>query len=258
MLVGALALAGCGGSAEGAATTTTTTAMVVPIPNDACLTCHADLPQKTATEDKLVFSHDLHLQQRITCVTCHATVGHAGTQMPSQATCDGCHGVPMPHPAGWPTAHGKTVDEKGNGVCAGCHNIYVQCEQCHGVQMPHPADWRATHGAVARPQLETCRQCHQKDFCLQCHPVEMPHPLDWTANHGEAVQQKGSVACTSCHTPDFCSSCHGMQMPHPADWGTSHQQMATKKPGECTLCHDEKDCAACHEIHKTHTQGGGA
>jgi hypothetical protein len=117
MLVGALAVAGCEGSAGGATTTTTTALMVVPLPNDACLACHTDLAQKTANEDKVVFSHDLHLRQRITCVTCHATVGHAGTQMPSQATCDGCHGMAMPHPTGWAKDHGKTVDQKGNRAC---------------------------------------------------------------------------------------------------------------------------------------------
>jgi hypothetical protein len=262
LMLTAVLLTGCGSApvAEGAGTTTTTAPpeVVVPIPNTACLTCHTDFAQKTAKEDKLVFSHDLHLQQRITCVTCHAAVGHEGTQLPSQSTCDACHGLPMPHPDIWDKTHGKTVDAQGTKTCAGCHNVYVWCEQCHGVQMPHPAGWQKTHGTVARPQLETCRTCHQPDFCLQCHPVQMPHPSNWTANHGADVQAKGSSVCQSCHKPDFCSSCHGMPMPHPADWGTTHQDMAKKKPGECVLCHDQKDCDACHQIHQTHTQGGGS
>ena len=66
-LLVALMLAGCGSSAQGAGTTTTTTTQtVVPIPNSACLRCHSNFVQSTAGENKLVFSHEMHLQQQIT------------------------------------------------------------------------------------------------------------------------------------------------------------------------------------------------
>lgn len=251
-----LFLAGCGGS-DGAATTTTTAGkVVIPISNDACLSCHSDFAAITKSENVKTFSHDLHLRQRITCSTCHQTVGHGGMPTPPQQVCDNCHGLPMPHPDTFGTTHGRQVVEKGAEVCARCHNVYLHCQECHGLQMPHPEQWTQKHGKIAYPQLQVCSRCHEKSFCLTCHPVEMPHPKKWTRAHGLAVVAKGSIVCTTCHAPDLCTSCHGMPMPHPSDWGTAHQVVAKQKPGECSLCHVKDDCDVCHQIHQTHGKGG--
>lgn len=255
LLVG-LSLAGCGGG-DGVATTSTTAGKaVIPIANDACLTCHTDFAATTKSEDRKTFSHDLHLRQRITCSTCHQTVGHGGMPKPPQQVCDECHGLSMPHPDAFGTTHGALVVEKGGDVCARCHNVYLHCQECHGLQMPHPEQWTQKHGKIAYPQMQVCARCHEKSYCLTCHPVEMPHPKEWTRTHGLAVVAKGSVVCTNCHAPDLCTSCHGMPMPHPADWGTAHPAVAKEKPGECSLCHVKDDCDVCHQIHQTHGKGG--
>jgi Cytochrome c3 len=254
-----LLLAGCGSAGdESAATTTTTAKAVIPIANDACLTCHTDFQTVTAGEDSKVFSHALHLAQKIECSTCHQVVGHDGQPVPPRQVCDDCHGIAMPHPSGFGTSHGALVKEEGGEVCARCHNVYLHCQECHGIQMPHPEQWTEKHGEIAYPQMQVCTRCHEKSFCLTCHPVEMPHPNDWTTGHGSVVVEKGSQVCVTCHEPELCTSCHGMPMPHPADWGTTHQTAAKEKPGECTLCHEQADCDACHEIHATHGTGGGS
>jgi Cytochrome c3 len=259
LMVIVLLLAGCGGGDGGGAATTSTTLgkTAIPISNDACLSCHVDFSTTTKGEDPQKFSHDLHLRQRISCSTCHQTVGHGGMPTPPRQVCDDCHGIAMPHPAGFGTAHGKLVVEKGGDVCARCHNVYLHCQECHGLQMPHPEQWTQKHGKIAYPQMQVCSRCHEKSYCLTCHPVEMPHPKDWTRTHGLDVVAKGSVVCVNCHQPKLCTSCHGMPMPHPADWGTAHPAVAKDKPGECSLCHVKKDCDVCHQIHQTHGKGGG-
>lgn len=255
-----LLVSGCGGGPEDAtaATTTTTTELVVPLRNSTCLSCHKDFEQVTAREDQRKFSHALHLQQRLDCVTCHSAVGHAGAVLPPQSLCNNCHGLTMPHPAGYQKSHGKIVLKQGDALCARCHNVYLHCQECHGVQMPHPDNWKQKHGTIAQPEMQTCATCHPKTFCLSCHPVEMPHPKDWTAKHGLTVNDKGSRTCTMCHKASDCTACHGLPMPHPQDWGTAHPKAAAKDRAGCMLCHDQKDCDLCHEIHKTHGKGGGA
>jgi hypothetical protein len=253
-----LLLLGCGGAEDGqqAQSTTTSTELVLPISNEACLSCHEDFEQRTADEDRKEFSHELHLAQLISCETCHAPLGHTGAPLPDSQVCDDCHGVPMPHPEGYETSHGAEVVANGDEACANCHNIYLHCQTCHGVQMPHPDQWEQKHGEIAWPEMQTCSTCHETEFCLTCHPVEMPHPQDWTKTHGLPVVEQGSDMCTACHEPELCTSCHGMAMPHPDDWGTQHPQVAQEKREECMICHVQEDCDVCHEIHQTHGQGG--
>jgi hypothetical protein len=232
---------------------------VMPIADDSCLSCHQDFLSSRSEEDKKVFSHTLHVNQRISCVTCHQQVGHAGLVVPAKDTCDRCHGIDMPHPADYGVSHGQEVVAAGSDqVCRNCHNVYLHCQTCHGVQMPHPEEWEAKHGEIAWPRLQVCSTCHEPSYCRSCHPVEMPHPSDWTSTHGLPVIQQGSAMCATCHEPDLCVACHGMPMPHPDDWGTSHQDTARVKRDECVLCHTEKDCLECHVIHQTHGNGGGS
>ena len=53
------------------------------------------------------------------CVNCH-----------TNAFCDGCHGMPMPHPSGWLRAH--TAQTKGfdGPRCVRCH-LSEDCKTCH-------------------------------------------------------------------------------------------------------------------------------
>lgn len=253
---------GCveGEGTQTAGETTTTSLLVVPIKDDQCLACHQeDLEQAMAAEQQRIFSHELHLAQRINCRDCHSDIGHDGVPIYHPQTCEDCHGLTMPHPAGYERDHGREVlDMGGSEVCERCHNVYLHCQECHGLQMPHPAQWELKHGELAYPRMQSCRDCHEDQYCLQCHPVVMPHPEDWTKTHGIPVVEQGSEMCATCHEPELCTSCHGMAMPHPADWGTSHPDVAAEKRGECLLCHDEADCASCHEIHETHGKGGAA
>ena len=259
LMVLALAV-GCGGSGSDVeAATTTTTQLAIKISDDTCLSCHEDFLASRSGEDIKKFSHSLHVQQRISCSTCHSAVGHSGVAIPGRESCDACHGIEMPHPQGFDKSHGKAVTEAGSDeVCRTCHNVYLHCQTCHGLQMPHPDDWVGKHGEIAFPRLKVCSTCHEPSFCLSCHPVEMPHPADWTATHGLPVLEKGSAMCATCHEPDLCAACHGMPMPHPSDWGESHKEVARQKRDECVLCHTEKDCLVCHVIHQTHGRGGGS
>ncbi|MBU2602645.1 MAG: cytochrome c3 family protein [Actinobacteria bacterium] len=247
-----------GQEAPASGETTSTTVFVMPLLDDACLSCHEDtLDELATTEDPKVFAHRPHVSQRIMCSSCHEAYGHSGDPRPVSETCDECHGLKMPHHADYGVAHGREVLALDSSkVCENCHNIYLHCQTCHGVQMPHPDQWEAKHGEIAYPRLEMCSTCHPDEDCLACHPVAMPHPREWTKTHGLPVIDSGSKMCTSCHEPQQCVACHGMPMPHPSDWGAAHSEMAATKRGECSICHVDEDCIDCHQIHDTHGKGG--
>ena len=116
-----------------------------------------------------------------------------------------------------------------------------------------------THGTVARPQLETCRQCHQPDFCLQCHPVEMPHPLglDRQPRCGGAVE--GLLGVHELPQAGLL-----LELPRHADAAsrpTGAPRIRTwrrRSPVSAPCATTRRTATQCHQIHQTHTQGGGS
>jgi trimethylamine-N-oxide reductase cytochrome c-type subunit TorC len=119
----------------------------------------------------------------------------------------------------------KTVD--AGQSCYGCHPE-DQCLSCHGVSMPHPAGWsdpdnrgKGTHVRQGFSDRELCWRCHHKpgqvfvpeDESCRCHGLlgEMHGGEAWVAEHGlQATGQKtGEYAdCKMCHGSDICNDCH--------------------------------------------------
>ena len=66
---------GCTVSAQGQETTTTTVAAGGMLKDSTCLACHQDFSTKIKGEDPTTFSHDLHLKQGLSCVTCRRRWG---------------------------------------------------------------------------------------------------------------------------------------------------------------------------------------
>lgn len=122
-----------------------------------CRSCHkVDMPHPASWRQK----HGPHAERQAhLCVRCH--------RQPSE--CWKCHRTkpPASHGEGWNKRHGKLVQE-GQPLCQACHG---SCRSCHGVAMPHPAGWLpAGHGAQASWKADSpCFRCHKPTYCQQCH-----------------------------------------------------------------------------------------
>lgn len=187
-----------------------------------CAGCHLShdpkWPQVGASR-----GHKVHFEeQKIACVTCHATSVHGFE--PVSATCVGCHGKHLVGVSGMEKLH-----------CFACHEFLTtesglrptrrDCLRCHSAQGIHaPMNdhgggmemaCAACHKPHAPPDqaLLACTSCHQQirrgglharaghARCVDCHP-----PHTWTSTPG---------ACTPCHAGAAghargaaCLSCH--------------------------------------------------
>jgi hypothetical protein len=63
------------------------------------------------------------------CVGCHL-----------RSFCDGCHQMPMPHPARFLPTHSKEYKRLGRTVCENCH-VLTDCDDCHTKHI-HPGKLR--------------------------------------------------------------------------------------------------------------------
>lgn len=101
-----------------------------------------------------------------TCVYCH-TPGNAGTK------CTNCH-LAMPHPEDWPRTHGAQVTSS-RAECVACHTNAF-CDGCHGMPMPHPTGFLKGHSSKAQNIDDPlCARCHLKVDCSACHVAHI-HP----------------------------------------------------------------------------------
>lgn len=103
----------------------------------------------------------------------------------------------------------ETINE-----CSTCHAEKF-CSDCHGVPMPHPAGFTKDHGAVGKKSPKTCSTCHGAvdRFCDDCHHgtaigYEVNRSAKWLPQHPQAVGQTGASACFKCHQPTYCAKCH--------------------------------------------------
>jgi len=100
--------------------------------------------------------------------------------------------------------------------CGTCHAESF-CEDCHGVPMPHPAGFTEDHGEVGRTSPQVCANCHAKgelattgglEFCNACHHKASDPTKPWIPQHFVVVDQTGAEPCFDCHRPTFCAECH--------------------------------------------------
>ena len=69
-----------------------------------------------------------------------------------------------------------------------CHKKSA-CDGCHGVPMPHPGDFLLDHKQlVKKAGKESCSRCHEQSSCDNCHaqhihPGVKPDQLKWLKTH---------------------------------------------------------------------------
>lgn len=100
--------------------------------------------------------------------------------------------------------------------CGTCHAEDF-CTSCHGVPMPHPAGFEEGHGDIGRTSPAVCSNCHALGdaagtettaFCDSCHHPEADPTLPWIPQHFRVVRVSGAQACFDCHKPTYCATCH--------------------------------------------------
>jgi hypothetical protein len=100
--------------------------------------------------------------------------------------------------------------------CYTCHVSTTFCDACHGMPIPHPAGFIKTHGPLGKSKPAACAKCHAKgaanatglQFCNACHHKQGDPTKPWIPQHVKVVGEVGANACFECHSPTFCANCH--------------------------------------------------
>lgn len=100
--------------------------------------------------------------------------------------------------------------------CSTCHVKSAFCDGCHGLPMPHPAGFAKDHGTAGKQAPASCANCHAKsaataggtDFCNACHHKGGDPTKPWLEQHPIVVRDGDPNECFDCHNPTFCADCH--------------------------------------------------
>jgi hypothetical protein len=174
--------------------------------NGSCVSCHVRTAHPRASR-----GGPLSLMGQ--CYTCHGTAEYpdastsCGTCHPSDYD-----PVPAAHKEdGWAKDHGRTWEVDAQ-LCTMCHEQSF-CTDCHGLEMPHPAGWVDGEAGHAGPDVDrqTCDKCHEggEQLCSACHHTGgKPSSGTWMELHPLQVDARGASECFDCHEPRSCSYCH--------------------------------------------------
>jgi nitrate/TMAO reductase-like tetraheme cytochrome c subunit len=175
--------------------------------NKSCVSCHrytAHAPT-TGSRDSLMM---------LLCFDCHGLAKTAKAPGRCDLChLKGVDLRPAFHKTGkWLTTHGPAskVDRE---QCAMCH-YQKFCDDCHGLQMPHPAGWakgRKGHAVIAAKDRQVCAKCHKgnADLCTMCHHKGFDDRKGpWVKQHPAMASQTGTSFCFQCHGSVFCARCH--------------------------------------------------
>ncbi|MBA4370405.1 MAG: hypothetical protein C0418_02365 [Coriobacteriaceae bacterium] len=211
------------------------------VSNRVCLSCHADVLERTVATAGLKMSHREPEAAAWSCVGCHVSSGHGAS----------------------PSFRGRYT----MGMCLACHSVdprnVASCTKCHTTGQdragrdPGRTPWRAIHGPGWRTlhgmgELATCKACHLSSRCVECHNMPIPHPVTFKKLHGREVigLADGDKNCLVCHKAGACDSCHGLPMPHPERFLQGHSDVvAAKGRAVCERCHEPSSCLDCHVRH---------
>lgn len=226
----------------------------------------SSVPAQTP-KSELIFSHQLHQAQEMSCADCHAAADSSRLAMdnllPTKETCANCHDV--------------------TGECKMCHRDPDKASVSPRIttyiaKFPHvkhvkstPANCSACHAGIEKsqdvqtqhlPAMQNCSSCH-KDFakpnyCYDCHaPTDELRPGDhrtmpWKQQHG-MVSQTNLLDCTACHTTQACITCHqGDNLDHKVhglNYRFQHGLHAKGNKTTCITCHEE--ASFCNDCHRT-------
>ncbi len=238
---------------------------------NSCLDCHSALPEPMGVTQE-TFSHDIHAQKGLTCVSCHGgdassddlakamspAAGWKGAisrrQIPQ--LCGSCHSNPAYMRKFNPSLRTDQLAEyhtsvHGKRLAAGDTDVAV-CTDCHGVH-----DLRAPNDPQSKVYpvniANACARCHADANYMRKYSVPIDQFAKYnTSVHHEALVVQGDLSaptCTTCHgnhgaappgvdsVPNVCSNCHVFQAQMYDK--TAHKAVfdAASLPG-CVVCHE--------------------
>ncbi len=176
--------------------------------NGSCVSCHIRTGHPLPTRGQA-----LSLMGQ--CFTCHGLGKTAKAPARCNLCHPpGYRLIPASHVAKkWLQRHGA-IAKTDRQECAMCHQPSF-CTDCHGLEMPHPAGWAkgtTGHAIYAQRDRTVCAKCHgsNPDMCSMCHHKSYdPAKGTWVKQHFQVVQKEGPLFCIeSCHSPVFCARCH--------------------------------------------------
>jgi len=228
--------------------------------SERCLSCHPSggMPEEIVYQ-LMTVTHQEHLDRGAECADCHANIVHAVdgpfASTPTMESCLVCHdgteasdrcclchldvgdGHPPRYVADYPDPHRNYLPLPEDDVCQRCH-----ADDVH--------DWTEGHEEAAQERRESCRACHQDEFCRSCHTRGRPesHAGEYRITHGTDVRREPD-SCRTCHAIGFCLACHRPNPPEthePPTWAAEHSGTAAANRGVCLACHPTNYCDACH------------
>lgn len=238
---------------------------------NSCLDCHSVLPEELGVTQE-TFSHDIHAQKGLTCVSCHG--GDASSDEPDKSMsrkagwkgkidrrqipqlCGSCHSDPAYMRQFNPGLRTDQLDQYHTSVHAkrlatGDTKVAV-CTDCHGVH-----DLRAPSDPLSKIYpvniAKTCARCHADANYMKGYSIPTDQFAKYgTSVHHEALMVRGDLSaptCTTCHgnhgaappgvdrVQNVCSTCHVFQAQMYDK--SSHKAAfdAASLPG-CVVCHE--------------------
>ncbi len=185
------------------------------------------------------FSHRLHLQLKLECVSCHTAASSSTRQednlLPSKEVCRGCHqNVTIGPPPSTRLSRfnhqlhlklgnvapvlAAAIDSKAylsvpapglrqalntKNTCAACHRGLEQSDQVSHANLPQMADCLVCHNKIDNPF--SCEFCHGNDANLK--PAS--HTADFLDTHTTGKLKLDKTTCAVCHGRKFtCLGCH--------------------------------------------------
>ena len=173
--------------------------------NGSCVSCHI----RTAHP---LDDRSAALSLMSACFTCHGTAKTAKAPGRCDLCHPAGYVLrPASHKAAdWWGRHGK-VARSDVKQCELCHTKST-CDGCHGIEMPHPMGWaQKGHAAEARRDRWNCMRCHTgpPDWCTMCHhePYRSTKGT-WVQQHASVAEKRGISFCLGCHSEIECVRCH--------------------------------------------------
>lgn len=238
---------------------------------NSCVDCHSALPAQLSVTQE-TFSHDIHEQKGLTCVSCHG--GDASSDDPQKAMskkagwkgaidrrqipqlCGSCHSNPDYMRRYDPSLRTDQLAQYHTSVhgkrLAGGDSKVAVCTDCHSVHdLRAPSDPQST--VYPLNIAKTCARCHADAHYMQGYGIPTDQYAKYTTSvHYQDLTAGGDLSaptCTTCHgnhgaappgvasVPQVCSTCHVFQAQMYEK--SSHKAAfdAAKLPG-CVVCHE--------------------
>ncbi len=230
-----------------------------------CATCHAQVPESTSLNDRLLPNHDVcaachDVENTDECSTCHydginepliqkksdLLFNHKQHVTDQKMECTTCHkGLDEVAYA----FESKTVNPPMN-TCYTCHNNTTvatnTCETCHiSTANLLPQDHKEVgfmkaHKFHANDMDAQCQMCHDNSFCESCHVS--------TTMITETNGDRDFITPYSPHNFIDNSKQQTISRVHDLNYRFTHGIDVTSKATECQTCHQtETFCVKCHD-----------